>query len=351
MKTLNVLNKYDIMIERGILDRCGELIKNVCKGKRCCIVSDDNVAPIYAERVLDSMKNAGYEVSLCIFPHGEKNKHIGIVTEILTTLADNSLTRSDFVIALGGGVTGDLAGFAASIYLRGIAFVQIPTTLLAQIDSSVGGKTGCDLPAGKNLVGAFHHPSAVIIDPDILSTLPDKFMRDGMGELIKYGAIRSAEIFEMLESNPPFGSIDELIYKCVEIKAGIVERDFTETGERTLLNFGHTVGHAIEKLENFRGMSHGCAVAAGMCIITRAAEKVELCFNGNAARIEALCRKYGLPTGYSATADDIASAAMADKKRNGDMLKLVLIRKIGDSFVCPIRCAKLSELLEGCIEG
>ncbi len=349
MKKINVLNKYDIVVGENLINRCGAAIKQVCKGTRCCVVSDDNVAPLYAERVLDSLKKAGYEASLFVFKHGESSKHIGTVTEMLSFFSKQSLTRSDFVVALGGGVVGDMAGFAAAIYLRGIQFVQLPTSLLAQIDSSVGGKTGCDLESGKNLVGAFHHPSLVLIDTEFLSTLPDEYMKDGMGEMIKYGAIKSPEIFEFLENKPCFSGLEELIFKCVSIKAEIVECDFTEKGERALLNFGHTVGHAIERLEDFCGMSHGCAVAVGMCIITRAAEKVELCHTGNAARIEALCRKYGLPTGYDAEPEDIAKAALTDKKRTANQLKLVLIRKIGDSYTCPINCDKLGNLLKDCI--
>lgn len=348
MKTVNVLNQYDIILQRGALRSVGKTIAGVMKSKRCCVVSDDNVAPIYAEFVLDSLRGQGIEACLFVFKHGEGSKHIGTVTEMLGFFAENMLTRSDFVVALGGGITGDLAGFAAAIYLRGIKYVQIPTSLLAQIDSSVGGKTGCDLPAGKNLVGAFKHPSLVLIDPDVLDTLPEEFMRDGMGEMIKYGAIKSASMFEKLEKAEPFSGLDELICECIEIKAKIVEHDFTEQGERALLNFGHTIGHAIEKLEGFGGMSHGCAVAAGMCIITRAAQKVDICRRGSAERLEALCKKYGLPTGYDASAKDIANAAMNDKKRSMNTMKLILIRQIGDSFICPVGCDELSELISGC---
>ena len=349
MKRIELSDGHEIVIGRGLLSRCGDIITRFEKGTRCCVVSDDNVAPIYSERVLDSLNSAGYQASLFVFEHGEKNKHIGTVTQMLNFFAERRLTRHDFIVALGGGVTGDLAGFAAAIYLRGIDVVQLPTSLLAQIDSSVGGKTGCDLPAGKNLAGAFHQPRLVIIDPDVLSTLPDEYMRDGMGEMIKYGAIRSAELFERLENSEPFAELDQNICECVEIKADIVEHDFRENNQRTLLNFGHTVGHAIEKLENFQGLSHGAAVAIGMCAITRAAEKVELCHLGNAARIEALCRKYGLPTDHSATPEEIEDGAMYDKKRLGNRVVLALIRKIGDSFVCPIASDDLHQLLDGCI--
>ncbi len=350
MKKLNVLNEYDIIIERGLLRSVGRIVTEVMgKGKRCCVVTDDNIAPIYAEFVLDSLRGHGVEPCLYVFAHGEESKHIGTVTDMLGFFAENMLTRSDFIIALGGGITGDLAGFASAIYLRGIKFVQIPTSLLAQIDSSVGGKTGCDLPSGKNLVGAFHHPSLVLIDPDVLETLPDEFMRDGMGEMIKCGAIKSESLFRKLEDSKPFDGIDDSIYECVRIKAEIVQHDFTEQGERALLNFGHTVGHAIEKVENFGGISHGAAVAAGMCIITRAAEKVEICHKGTASRIEALCEKYGLPTGYNSASGIIADAAKNDKKRTMNTMKLILLRKIGDSFICPVGCSELERLFDGCM--
>ena len=347
MKKINVLGKYDIAIGEHLIERVGMAIKRVCKGNHCCVVSDSNVAPLYAETLLDSLRSSGYEPSLFVFEHGEKNKNLTTITQMLNFFAQQELTRSDFVVALGGGVVGDMAGFAAAIYLRGIQYVQIPTTLLAQIDSSVGGKTGCDLEYGKNLVGAFHHPALVLIDTDVLSTLPDEYMKDGMGELIKYGVIKSPEIFEILEKETCFARLNELIYMCISIKAELVEKDFTEQGDRALLNFGHTVGHAIEKIENFCGISHGCAVAIGMCVITRAAEQFDLCHEGNAKRIEAVCEKYGLPTGYTASSEEIAKAALSDKKRQGNIIKLALIRKIGDSYLCPIDCNKLDQFLEG----
>ncbi len=352
MKKLNVLGEYDIIIERGALKSVGQTVSTVMgTGKRACVVSDDNVAPIYAEFVLGSLRSKGIEASLFVFPHGEGSKNIGTVTEMLSFFAESTLTRSDFIIALGGGIVGDLAGFAAAIYLRGISFVQIPTSLLAQIDSSVGGKTGCDLKNGKNLVGAFKHPSLVLIDPDVLETLPDEFMRDGMGEMIKYGAIKSESLFFRLEGSEPFENIDQNIYECVKIKADIVEKDFTEQGERALLNFGHTVGHAIEKAENFGGISHGAAVAAGMCIITRAAEKIKLCTEGTAKRLEALCEKYGLPTEYNASVNLIADAAKNDKKRSQNTMKLILLRKIGNSFICPVGVNELEKIFENCMNS
>lgn len=349
VKRIELPDNNEILIGRGIIGACGSVLARLEKGTRCVVVSDSNVAPLYAEDVLDSLTDAGYQASLFIFEAGEKNKHIGTVTQIVNFFAERSLTRHDFVIALGGGVTGDLAGFAASIYLRGISVIQIPTSLLAQIDSSIGGKTGCDTPQGKNMIGSFHMPHAVLIDPNVLSTLPEKYMIDGMGEMIKYGAILSEKFFNKLENTDLFSNIDENIYTCAKLKAALVCEDFKEKSKRTLLNFGHTVGHALERIENYQGISHGAAVAIGMCVITRAAEKVELCQNGNADRIKALCEKYSLPTDYPVSAKEIEDAALTDKKRVGGRVKLALIRKIGDGFICPVACSKLNELIDGCV--
>lgn len=349
VKRIELPNNSEILIGRGIIGACGSVLTRLEKGTRCVVVSDSNVAPIYAENVLDALTDAGYQASLFIFEAGEKSKHIGTVTQILDFFCERNLTRHDFVVALGGGVTGDLAGFAASIYLRGISVIQIPTSLLAQIDSSIGGKTGCDTAQGKNLIGSFHMPHAVLIDPDVLSTLPDKYMTDGMGEMIKYGAILSEDFFKKLESTDLFSDIDENIYTCAKLKADLVCEDYKEKNKRTLLNFGHTVGHALERIENYQGISHGAAVAIGMCVITRAAEKFELCQSGTADRIKALCEKYSLPTDYTVSALETEQAALTDKKRVGGRVKLALIRKIGDGFICPIACNKLHEFIDECI--
>lgn len=347
MKKINVLNKYDIIIERGLLADCGSQIRGVTKAQTAAIVTDDNVSAFYLETVSRSLNKAGFDVCTFIFPHGEENKNIRTVMEMVDFFAKNGLTRSDIAVALGGGVCGDMCGFAAAIYLRGISFVQIPTSLLAQVDSSVGGKTGCDLDCGKNLVGAFHHPSLVLIDPDTLSTLPEKYMADGMGEVIKYGCIRSKELFSRLLNSENYENIDDIIYECVKIKADIVEKDFTEQNERMLLNFGHTVGHAIEKVEDFCGMSHGMAVGVGMVMITDAAEKEGLTEKGTADSIRALLKKYGMPTETEHGTDDISRAAMSDKKRRSDTLNIVLIKDIGEGYVHKIKCDRLNGFLGG----
>ena len=260
-------------------------------------------------------------------------------------LADFRVTRKDVIVALGGGVCGDMAGFAAATYLRGIDFIQVPTSLLAQVDSSVGGKTGVDLAQGKNLVGAFHQPIGVLIDPDTLNTLPDRFIADGMAEVIKYGCIKDAAFFENLESVDALSHIEDVIETCVSIKRDVVSRDEREAGERMLLNFGHTLGHAIEKIYNFTGITHGMAVAVGMVLISRAGEKQGITPSGTADRIAALCEKYELPTSDSASFADMAEAAMGDKKTAGSSINLVLLKGIGESVIYPLPLDGLEDFI------
>lgn len=347
MQTVHVATgkPYDIYIERGIITRVGEYAKALSTARRVTVVSDTNVAPLYQWRVLNALQQAGFETTTHIFQAGEQSKHLGTIAEIYDTLADFHMTRKDLIVALGGGVTGDMAGFAAASYLRGIDFIQIPTSLLAQVDSSVGGKTGVDLPQGKNLVGAFHQPIAVLIDPDTLDTLPDMFIADGMAEVIKYGCIKDAAFFEKLEAGDALEHIEEVITTCVSIKRDVVSRDEREAGERMLLNFGHTLGHAIEKLYGFTGITHGMAVAIGMVLIARAGEARGVTEAGTAERIIRLCEQYKLPTSDKATLADMAREARGDKKTAGEDINLVLLRKIGDSFTQKVPLDELEAFL------
>ena len=238
-----------------------------------------------------------------------------------------------------------MAGFAAATYLRGIDFIQIPTSLLAQVDSSVGGKTGVDLPQGKNLVGAFHQPIAVLIDPDTLNTLPDNFVSDGMAEVIKYGCIKDAAFFDLLESEDVQPKIEEVIETCVSIKRDVVSRDEREAGERMLLNFGHTLGHSIEKIYNFTGITHGMAVAIGMILIARAGELHGVTKAGTADRIVKICEKYHLPTSDAAGFAQMAQEAQGDKKTSGSKINLVLLRTIGESFILSLPLEDLEDFI------
>lgn len=335
---------YDIKVQRGILPYVGEKVRPLTKAKRVAIITDSNVAPLYLKTVIDTFKMADFEVCSFAFAAGEPSKNLETVNRIMECFAINHLTRDDIAVALGGGVVGDLTGFASAIYLRGIDFVQIPTSLLAQVDSSVGGKTGCDLPFGKNLCGAFHNPIAVFIDSETLKTLPKNRLADGFAESIKAGAIRLPELFELFEDGIE-EKTDQIILKSVQMKADVVEKDFTEKGERTLLNFGHTLGHAIEKYENFCGLSHGEAVAVGMAIITKASEKAGLTKVGTANRLISCLEKYSLPTSTGIPLEKLCEIAINDKKSSGNSIKLVLISEIGKAFVKRFEWDKLYNFL------
>jgi len=330
-------NSYPIYIENGILNRAGEYIADLFHGQRIMIVSDDNVFPLYGKQLCDSL--SGYECHSLVLPHGEPTKSFDTLPKVYSAMLDAKLTRSDLVIALGGGVIGDLTGFAASTYLRGIKCVQIPTSLLAQVDSSVGGKTAVDLPQGKNLVGAFFHPKMVLIDPLVLNTLPDHFIHDGMGEVIKYGCIKDKELFELLCRHTSFNDLKpkltQIIARCVDIKRIVVEADQFDLGERILLNFGHTLAHTIEQHFNYERESHGEAVGIGMYQITKIAEEKELTTSGCAEQIKKALEIYKLPDNSNLPIDVLTDAISLDKKNLNNHLNVVLLHDIGDSYVYP----------------
>lgn len=332
-------NSYPIHIENGILAKTGELVSEVFSGKKIMIVSDDNVFPLYGEIITKALSDSGFECHSFVLPHGEPTKSFQSLPKIYEALLNAKLTRSDLLIALGGGVIGDLAGFAASSYLRGIKFVQIPTSLLAQVDSSVGGKVAVDLPQGKNLVGAFYHPKAVIIDPDVLNTLPDHFISDGMGEVIKYGCIKDKELFELLCRHTSFDDLKpkltQIIARCVDIKRIVVEADQFDLGERILLNFGHTLAHTIEQHFNYERESHGEAVGIGMYQITKIAEEKGLTTFGCAEQIKKALEIYKLPDNSNLPIDVLTDAISLDKKNLNNHLNVVLLHDIGDSYVYP----------------
>lgn len=341
---VNVNEGYDILIEKGLLSRAGELVKNVLNGKKIMIISDTNVYKIYGERIKESLEEQNYQVYTYIFEAGESSKKPETVIDMVKFMADMQLTRVDGVVALGGGVCGDMAGFAAAIYLRGIKFVQIPTSLLAQVDSSVGGKTAVDLPQGKNLCGAFHQPSLVIIDPDTLDSLSVHYFNDGMGEVIKYGCIKSSSLFDRLENENPKDFIEDMIFESLDIKREIVENDEKEHGERALLNFGHTCGHAIEKLWNFETVSHGEAVGIGMAMISRVGEDIGVTEKGTHDRIIKLLEKFDMKTGDTHSITEIIEAMGSDKKRAGEHIKFIMLKKIGESFINPVSMQDISNI-------
>ncbi len=345
--TVHTAVPYRILIERGCLSRTGEEVKKLFRpGGRTVIVTDSNVMPLYAEQVARSLEEAGFHTARFVFPAGEESKRLDTVFSMYETFSQSRLTRSDFVVALGGGVTGDTAGFAAATWLRGIPFVQIPTTLLSQIDSSVGGKTGVDLPFGKNLVGAFHQPALVLIDPDTLSTLSPHFFSDGMGEAIKHGCIKSRPLFDRIRDTDVKADMEGLIGENLKIKRAAVEQDEFDNGERMLLNFGHTFGHVLEKLHGYRDLSHGEAVGIGMVMMTKCGEKAGLTKPGTADEIVGALKKFDMPVSDEASPVQLVNAAMSDKKARGDRLNLVMLKEIGESFLYPVDRSRLAELAE-----
>ncbi|MBQ9750891.1 MAG: 3-dehydroquinate synthase [Clostridia bacterium] len=334
---------YDVIIDNGILDHAGEESSKVIKPCKAAILTDSNVAPLYAERLENSLKNAGYSPLRFTIKAGEESKSAESYLSFLNFLAKNQLTRTDCIFALGGGVVGDLAGFAAATYLRGIRFIQIPTTLLAMVDSSVGGKTAIDIPAGKNLVGAFYQPSLVLCDPKTLDTLSKEIFADGCAEVIKYGIINDKQLFEKLKS-PIKPQIENVIEACVTEKRDVVNADERDVGVRQLLNLGHTAAHSIETISHFE-ISHGSAVAIGTAIISRAAAKLGYCPESDTNQIIATLELYGLPTECPYTAGELAEVALRDKKRNGDTINLIVPFGIGNSQIHKIPVTDLEGFL------
>lgn len=341
---VNASKEYDVLIGAGILKDAGKLIGAILPKGKTVIVSDDKVFALYGETVKESLESAGFSAEVFVFKNGEKSKNISTYTEILEFLGKSGLTRSDFVVALGGGVTGDMAGFSAATYLRGISFVQLPTTFLAAIDSSVGGKTGVNLDTGKNLVGAFHQPSLVICDTNTFKTLDEKTFADGTAEAIKYGMIKDKELLIKL-SQDFLGDIEEVVETCVKIKRDIVNEDEFESGARKLLNFGHTIGHAVEKCSNYE-ITHGHAVAMGMSIITKAAEEMGLCEKGLSAMLDRLLGNCGLAEKSPYIAEELYKVALSDKKRSGDSITVVLPKSLGEYVLKKISVDELLEYMK-----
>lgn len=337
---------YPVVVGRGLLPEAGLRLKPHLKGESLCIVSDDKVNALHGDMLAFSLEQAGYRVCRFVFPAGEDSKNGQTYLALLGFLAQQGLTRSDGIVALGGGVTGDMAGFAAATYLRGVAFAQIPTSLLAMVDSSVGGKTAIDLPQGKNLVGAFYQPRIVLCDMDLLDTLPREAFLDGCAEVIKYGVIGNKPLFDLLARQGLDFDREDVIARCVQQKADVVAQDEKDNGLRQLLNLGHTVGHAIERCSGLR-WSHGRGVAAGMAIVARCAAKAGICPEQDAAAIQNLLRQFDLPVQCPFTAAQLASAALSDKKRRGGSLTLILPYGVGDTRLHPIRVAELEAFLEG----
>ena len=355
---VNVGKGYDILIREGILSYAGEETAKVCpKAVKAAVVCDGNAFVPHGGPVEGDLWDAGLSCAQYILEPGEQNKNIGHYAEILAFLAENRLTREDCLVALGGGVTGDMAGFAAATYLRGISYVQIPTTLLAMVDSSVGGKTAIDLPAGKNLAGAFCQPSLVLCDPLTLKTLPDDVFRDGCAEVNKYGVLYDRDFFLKLKALAETDrtgqslkqklakDLEEIIETCVSFKRNVVEQDEFDRGERKKLNLGHTFGHAIEHCSHY-GQSHGSAVAAGMAIMARAAVRKGYMDEADARLLEETLQLYGLPVTTAYPAQQLAEAAMSDKKSSQYAIDLVVPRSIGNCELVRIETKDLQDWIE-----
>ena len=331
MNTVHVRasRSYDVLIGSGLLGTLGAHAAALDKARKVCIVSDSNVWPLYGDLAMNALAEAGLEaIPAFVFPAGEESKNGRTYLDLLNHLARRQMTRSDLIVALGGGVVGDLAGFAAATYLRGIRFIQVPTTLLAAVDSSVGGKTAIDLPAGKNLAGAFCQPSLVLCDTDTLRTLPEEIFRDGCAEVIKYGILYDEAFFSYLESTGPEFDREAVITRCVELKRDVVAEDEYDTGMRMKLNLGHTIGHGVEASSNFT-LSHGKSVAIGIAIVTRASH----CPDGD--RIIEILKRFGLPTTTEFDAQTLYRCALSDKKRGGSMVNLIIPRRVGKCEIVP----------------
>lgn len=341
MKTVTVSasKTYDVKIGAGLLAAVGKEVAALGKVQSVCIVSDSNVYPFYGKAVQESLEKEQFRVTSFVFPAGEESKTAEVYLQLVNFLAENHITRTDLLIALGGGVVGDLSGFAAATYLRGIRFIQIPTTLLAAVDSSVGGKTAIDLPAGKNLCGAFFQPSLVLCDTDTLTSLPLEIFRDGCAEVIKYGILYDTDLFSALERDGLAFDRESVIARCVELKRNVVMEDEFDTGARMMLNLGHTIGHGIEARSNFT-LSHGKSVAIGTAIVARAS----CC--ADADRILACLEKFKLPTRVNYPVEEIYAYTLSDKKRAGSHISLIIPERIGCCRIVPTPVENLKTFIE-----
>lgn len=337
--TVNASKTYAVHIGSNLLSSVGEKAKQLGKARKICVVSESRVFPLYGKTVQESLEANGFQVISFVFPAGEESKNPQVYLELLNFLAQHKLTRTDMIVALGGGVVGDLAGFAAATFLRGIRFIQVPTTLLAALDSSVGGKTAIDLPAGKNLAGAFWQPSMVLCDTDTLNSLPEDVFRDGCAEVIKYGILYDPNLFAHLEDKGPAFDRESVIARCVELKRNVVMEDEYDTGARMKLNLGHTIGHGVEAYSQF-ALSHGKSVAIGMAIVARASGCPD------ADRITALLAQFGLPITIAYPPEEIFRFSLSDKKRSGETVNLIIPDFIGSCSIVPTAVEQLQSFIE-----
>lgn len=338
--------EYDILIERGLLQNAGTYCASVLpQGCRIALVTDSNVGPRYSATVAQALERSGFQVKIISIPAGETSKNAAMLEHLWEAFLSFGLTRGDAVAALGGGMVGDLAGFAAATILRGVLLIQMPTTLLAQVDSSVGGKVAIDLKAGKNLAGAFWQPKLVLLDPDVLKSLPDETFADGMAEVIKYGCIADAAFFGLLEQCEGqvqlMEQMEAVLYTCCAIKSAVVQKDELDTGLRMILNFGHTLGHAYEKAYHYETYTHGQAVAAGMCRASEIGAALAVTPTEIPAKISHLVQKFGLPDRIPCSIDAYQEAIGLDKKGVGSQIRVILLNALGQAVAIPMEKTEL----------
>ena len=343
--TISASKTYEIKIGDGLLNLIGQEVSMLGRASRVCIVSDSNVFPLYGQVVTESLEAAGFLVSKFVFPAGEASKNAETFLALLNALAKMQLSRSDVIVALGGGVVGDLAGFAAACYLRGIRFVQVPTTLLAAVDSSVGGKTAIDLDAGKNLAGAFHQPSLVLCDTQTLQTLPQEVFRDGCAEVIKYAVLYDPELFALLSRDGLSFHREDVITRCILWKCQVVMEDEFDTGSRMKLNLGHTIGHGVEAKSDFT-VSHGTAIGIGMAIVTRSAAASGFCSQACCDQLIHILNLFGLPDHTVFSAEDLYTYTLSDKKRRSGTVSLIVPKTIGCCEIVPTPIEELKSFIQ-----
>lgn len=346
--TVRASREYDVFIGKDILSQAGKLTAERIAGRKAAIISDTNVWPIYGNLVAESFEAADFRVDHYQIQPGEESKNLSTYAQLLDFLVQKQVGRDDVIVALGGGVVGDLAGFAAATYLRGVAYIQLPTSLLAMVDSSVGGKTAVNLPGGKNLAGAFYQPSMVLCDTKTLDTLPEENFREGCAEVIKYAILYDEALFDHLMQHKLAFDRDAVIGRCIALKSNVVAQDEFDRGQRKLLNLGHTFGHAIEYLHNFE-ISHGNAVAVGITLAAKAAHHMGICTIASTAQILEILQKFDLPVETEYSAFELCSAAVADKKRTGNKVDLILPVAIGNCQIAPTSFEDLQSIMEAVI--
>lgn len=345
-------HSYELVIDRGGLARTGEWLSSLWTSRKITIITDHHVASHYLDIVKTSLENSDFEVFSYVFKAGEPQKNLSTASDIYRFLAEAGMTRSDGILALGGGVVGDLAGFVASTYMRGLSFVQVPTSLMAQVDASIGGKTGLNTDLAKNMIGTFHQPDGVLIDPDSLRTLGRRELLEGMAEVIKSALILDKSLWELLETmsggvESVLEMAEDLIYRACRVKSDLVMADEKDQGLRLHLNFGHTIGHALELVSGYGQLMHGEAVAIGMVMVSQLAEEQSLATQGLTDKIRKMCQKFDLPVSYDCNqAGQLYHAIALDKKRRGKKLNLVIVEDVGQAMIYPVSLDVLRKQLE-----